>query len=191
MKKKDQELREKITSKKTLFQGKIFDTELWQVVLPNGKTVSREAVIHPGGVSVFALCNNATVPLVKQHRVVGGDVLWELPAGKLEPSENPVEGIKRELEEEVGLVAENWEPLITFYPTPAYCSEQIHLFYANNIRKTKQHLDEDEFLQVHFFTLEELREMIRKREITDGKTLVGIFLAFEKMKTNKSIVSNE
>lgn len=178
---KDENLLEKIIEKETIFEGKIFDTQLWTVELPNGQKALREATLHPGGVSAFVLCNDGTVPLVRQHRVVAGEVLWELPAGKIEKGEDTLEAIKRELEEEVGLRANHWEKMVGFFPTAAYCSEMIHLFFAKDTIKTQQCLDPDEFLQVAFFSVEQLLNMACSGEIKDGKTLIGIFLALNRI----------
>ncbi len=179
---REKELTEKILLKETKFQGKIFDTQLWEVELPNGKKGQREAVIHSGGVCAFALREDGKVPLVKQHRVVAGEILWELPAGKKEKNENSLAAIQRELEEETGLKAANWEKLISFYPTPAYCSEIIDIYLATTTFLGRQCLDLDEFLEVDFFDIEEISNMIKTGKIKDGKTLVGIFLAIDRLK---------
>ena len=179
--KQEKELLEEIVEKETLFIGQVFDTQLWEVTLPNGKKARREAVIHHGGVTAFALSPDGKVPLVRQHRVVAGEILWELPAGKREKGEEPLSAMKRELREEAGLTANSWEHLLTFYPTPAYCTEEIHVFLAKDTSRVSQQLDEDEFLQVSFFTMEELKTMIHSGQIKDGKTLIGIFLALEKL----------
>ncbi len=173
---KDEKLTEQIISKKRLFTGKIVNVETWQVALPNGNKATREAVLHSGGVSAFVLLNNGTVPLVRQHRVVAGQVLWELPAGKREPGEDPLEAMKRELEEETGLRAAHWQPMTSFYPTPAYCSEVIHLFYGEDTVETAQKLDEDEFLELAFFTQEQLKDMVFSGAVQDGKTIIGILM---------------
>lgn len=173
---------EQIVEKEKIFKGHIIEVEKWQVRLPSNKLAAREAVVHSGGVCAFALCPNGTVPLVCQHRVVAGEVLWELPAGKREKGEDPLQAIQRELEEEVGIRANHWEKLTSFYATPAYCTEVIHVFYAEDTWQTAQKLDTDEFLKVEFFPLEKVEEMALNGQIKDGKTLIGVFMALHKIR---------
>ncbi len=163
-------LHEKKLSGETLYEGKIINLHKDTVLLPNGNTSIREVVEHHGGVSAIALTEDNEIFLVSQFRYPNAHVLLEAPAGKLEKGEVPFEAIKRELKEEIGAVAKNYYSLGTFNPTPAYCSEIIHLYLATGLTFGEQQLDEDEFLNVEKVSLEKAVDMVLSGEITDGKT---------------------
>ena len=112
--------------------------------------------------------------MVKQFRYPYGESIWEIPAGKRNPSEPPEVTAIRELEEEGGVVAEKVEKIFEVYPTPAYTEEVIHIFKAIGVKKGKVHLDDDEFLTAKWFTKDELKKMMKDGEIKDAKTLIAI-----------------
>ena len=147
------------------------------VILPNGKSSKREVVEHAGAVTVVAITNDQKVLLVKQYRYPVGEVLLELPAGGLNQGEAPLKCAKRELKEETGWEATDWEELPTFYTTPGFTNEKMYLFLAKNLTYTGQNLDEDEFIQVVSVPLDETLNMIQRGEIRDAKSIVGILLA--------------
>ncbi len=171
-------LREKKLSGEKIFEGKIISLHKDKVLLPNGSTAEREVVEHHGGVSAVALTETHEIYLVSQFRYPNGTVLTETPAGKLEAGEEPLEAIKRELKEEIGVEAENYYSLGIFNPTPAYCSEVIHLYLATGLTEGEQNLDEDEFLNVEKVPIEEAVRMVLDGEITDGKTQALILKTF-------------
>ena len=142
------ELFEKTLSKDYKYNGKIINMRVDEAQLENGKTAIREVVEHSGGVCVAALDEQNRLLMVKQFRYPYGEVLLEIPAGKREKGEDPLDCGKRELEEETGYTAEKYTDLGKLYPTPAYVDEVIYMYYAENLSKTHQHLDEDEFLSV-------------------------------------------
>lgn len=167
-------LEEKTLSKEYIYHGRIINMRVDQAELPNGKKASREMVEHPGGVTVAALTDNNELLFVRQFRYPYGEIVLELPAGKLEKGEKPFETGKRELREETGAVAQKYCDLGKFYPTPGYTNEIIYLYGAKDLSFTSLDLDEDEFLAVEKIPLEKAVEMIINNEIVDGKTQAAV-----------------
>lgn len=165
------DMTEKKTDRRVIYEGKIINVYNDTVILPNGKETHRELVEHHGGVCVAALTEKNNLLFVRQFRYPYGRVLLELPAGKLEKGEDPLCAGIRELEEECGVVAETVVPMGTVYPTVAYCTEIIHLYFAKGLKKTHQHLDEGEFLSVEEIPLERAVELVMNGEISDSKTV--------------------
>ncbi|HIY11319.1 MAG TPA: NUDIX hydrolase [Candidatus Anaerofilum excrementigallinarum] len=165
---------EKRLEGETIYQGKVFRVERDKVELENGNTSIREIVRHNGGACIAALSDEDEVYMVRQFRYAFGKELWELPAGKLEPGEDPFEAAKRELAEEAGLTARHYTDLGVFYPTVGYCTEIIYTWAATGLEPVPQHLDEDEFLTVYKIPLQKALEMVYSGEIQDGKTALGI-----------------
>lgn len=168
------ELFEKTLHETEIFNGRIIRVHLDDVELPNGNLASREIVEHPGGVCVAALSDRDTLQFVRQFRYPYHRVLLELPAGKLEQGEEPLQAGLRELEEECGLLAEKVISLGCVYPTVAYCSEIIYLYLATGLTKTSQHFDEDEFLETEEIALQDAVRMVMDNEITDSKTVAAV-----------------
>lgn len=173
---------EKTLAKNYIHNGKIINLRVDEVELENGKHTIREVVEHHGGVCVAALDENGLLLMVKQFRYPYGEVLLEIPAGKLEKGEDPKECGKRELEEETGYTAEKLTDLGKLYPTPAYVDEVIHMYYAEKLSKTAQHLDADEFLSVERIPLEQAVKMVLNGEIRDAKTQVVVLKLKELLK---------
>lgn len=167
-------LYEKTIAKKTIYEGKIIDLVVEDVELPNGKTSKRELIKHPGAVCVIAVTEEKKILLIKQYRKALERVIVELPAGKLEKGEDPSACAIRELEEETGYVAEDVEHVISFYTSPGFANELVHVYYTNELKKGKIQRDEDEFLEVLEVTLDEAREMVKTGEIYDAKTAYAI-----------------
>ena len=157
-----------------LFKGYIINLRKDRILLPNGKTAPREYVEHRGGVAVLAVDENGCVPLVRQYRYPLRSHLWEIPAGKLEIGEDPDKAILRELREEAGLVAGNVRSLGKFYATCGYSNEIIRLYLATDLSYVGAKPDEDEFLEIKYFPIDELYEKCLSGEIEDSKTLVAI-----------------
>lgn len=164
------DLNERTVHSETIFAGKIIKVKLDQAELPNGSVASREIVEHPGGVCVLALDEDGGVTLVRQFRYSIQQLLLELPAGKLEYGEDHASAAARELSEETGLEAEEWTYLGYMLPTPGYCTEKIHMYLARKLKRRKQHLDEDEFLDVLTMPFDTLVKQVIDNTITDGKT---------------------
>lgn len=169
---------EKTIDSKEIYKGKIFTVTTDTVELPDGTSASRDIILHNGGVGVIAITTDGKIPMVRQYRKGIESVSLEIPAGKLEKGEDPAECGKRELKEETGYSAKTLNLLLKFAPTPAYCSEIIYIYIANGLSHTGQHLDEDEFLNVEYYTLKELHQMVTAGEITDAKTIIAIMTLF-------------
>ena len=167
------ELTEKMVSSQTIFEGKIIKVMKDQAQLPDGSLAGREVVAHPGGVCVLALDEDRTVTLVKQFRYPIQRQLVELPAGKLEYGEEHYPAAVRELSEETGLEAAEWTYLGYMLSSPGFCTERIHMYLARGLTRQKQHLDEDEFLDVLAVPFEKLVEQVMDGTITDGKTVAA------------------
>ncbi len=168
------ELIEKMLSSRTVFEGKIITVKVDKALLPNGVEASREVVEHPGGVCILALEADGTVPLVRQFRYPLGDVMLELPAGKLEYGEQPRPAAIRELGEEVGLEPGELTELGFIYVSPGFCKEKLHMYLARNVKTVPVHPDEDEFLDIVHMPFAELVEMVMSGQITDGKTVATV-----------------
>ncbi len=171
------EFEEKILSTKQIFKGRVIDVRTHEVELPDGKHSDRELVYHHGGVGVIAVTPEREVFMVSQYRIAARDMMLEIPAGKLEKDEDPLDAGLRELEEETGYKAETIVPLGVYYATPGYCSEKLTLYLATGLTKTHQHLDDGEFLNVTKYPLDKLYEMVMNNEIYDCKTAIAILKA--------------
>lgn len=176
---------EKTLSEKLIYDGKIITVHVDDIELPDGSRAIREIVEHSGGVCVAAITEEKELYFVRQYRYPYKKVLLELPAGKLERGEDPLKAGVRELEEECGVVADEVISVGTVYPTVAYCSEIIHLFAAKGLKSTKQHLDEDEFLDVEKIPLSEAERMVMDGEISDSKTVALVLKLSNLVKEGK------
>ncbi|MEE1025374.1 MAG: NUDIX hydrolase [Acutalibacteraceae bacterium] len=162
------------------FKGRIINLRVDEALLPNGATATREVVEHNGGICVVPITEKGEVLMVEQYRYPYGEVILEIPAGKRDGDEEPLEGGKRELREETGAVAENYTFLGELYPTPGYCGEVIYMYLATGLSFGETDPDEDEFLNVKKIPLEKAVDMIMKGEIKDAKTQTAI-LKVERM----------
>jgi len=165
---------EKTIHSDTVFSGKVFQVEVQTVRLHDGQPARREIVRHNGGACVVAVDERLNVYLVRQYRKPYDEMLLEIPAGKLEPGEEPLACARRELTEETGLHAEKIEWLATLYPSPGYCSETLTIYLATGLTQGQASLDEGEHLSCHAYPLSELLDMIDRGEIRDAKTQVGL-----------------
>ena len=168
---------EKTISTDKIYNGKILTVRKDVVKLPNGKNADREIIEHNGGVCILPLLDDNTVIMVEQYRHPYNGVLLEIPAGKLEPGEDPSECGRRELIEETGYTAERFEFLGKLYPTPAYCTEVIHMYLARDLREGENSLDEDEFLDVVKMPFDRVVNMVIRNEIPDAKTQLAVLKA--------------
>ncbi len=169
----------KILRSEKKYAGKVFDLIVDEVEYPSGNRSVREIASHPGGAVVVALLPDDNVLLVRQFRYPIQNYVYELPAGKLNPGEDPAVCARRELEEETGYVAGTLRSLTAIYTTPGFCNERLYLFLADDLRKSErgQQLEEGEAtLTVEVFKFRRVLEMIEKQEIVDGKTICGILM---------------
>lgn len=160
-----------------IYSGRIITVHRDTVALPDGRESLREIVEHPGGVTVLPLDADGAVWCVRQFRYAYGEMLLELPAGKLEDGEAPLECAKRELSEETGFTADEYISLGALWPSPGYCRETIYLYLARSLHAGRQHLDEGEFLNVERHTLDELADMAMDGSLRDAKTVAAVLKA--------------
>ena len=157
-------LEERKVSSREIYDGKVLHVRCDEVVLPNGAPAVREYVHHIGAVAILPLTDEGEVILERQFRYPFGDVLVEIPAGKLHEGEDPLVCAKRELLEETGLTAEKWEFVGSFRPSPGYTDELLYIYIAKDLSEHAQNLDEDEFLDVEKFNIIKAIKKIEKGE---------------------------
>ena len=167
---------EKTLHTEKIYEGKIIDLQVDEVSLPNGKTSKRELIKHPGAVAVIALTEEGKIVMVEQYRKALEKSIVEIPAGKLEKGEEPRKTAERELEEETGYGCKNMNHLISFYTSPGFADELVHLYIAEEIYKMENasDADEDEFVELLEISLEEAKQMIENKQIYDAKTAYAI-----------------
>ena len=167
-------LAETRVSGETKYKGIIVDVTVDEVTLSDGTPARREVVHHPGGVTVLPLDEDGCVIMVRQWRYPMAEEVLELPAGKLEPGEDPAAAGLRELKEETGYTCGRYEPLGVLYATPGYCSEKLHLFLARDLVPGDACPDQGELLNLERYPLERVVEMVLRDEIHDAKTAAAV-----------------
>jgi len=154
---------------------------LESVRLPDGQTMELEVVRHPGGAAVVALDADRRVCLLRQYRHAAGGWLWELPAGKVDDGEDPETTAQRELREEAGLLAAQWQPLATMLSTPGFCDERIALFLATDLQKVATEHQRHELIEIHWLAFATARQWCHEGRIQDAKSMIGLLLAGERI----------
>ena len=171
---------EKRLNREEIFRGVALHVVRDEILLPNGKKSVREISLHNGAAAVIPILPDGRVIMERQFRYAHGKVMLEIPAGKLDtPDEPPLEGAKRELREETGAIAEKYTYLGAIAPSPALINEVIHIYMAEGISFGECDLDDGEFLDIEYYTLDELYQMVMNGEITDAKTQIAILKAHE------------
>jgi ADP-ribose pyrophosphatase len=165
-----------------VYTGRVLNLDIDKVRFPDNSTGELEIIRHPGASAVLPFLSepdseDPQILLIKQYRYAAEDFLYEVPAGRLDPGEDPLDCARRELVEETGCSAERIEPLYTFYTTPGFIDERIHGFIATGLTRGESSREADEFMTVETMTLSHALELIRKGEIRDGKTAVLILYA--------------
>ena len=171
------DLTEKKISSRQVFDGVVVKLFVDEVELPDGKKSVREVVRHPGAVCVIPVTDKGEVIMVRQYRYAFGQPLLEVPAGKLEPGEDPLEAAMRELEEETGTVAKSIEHIGELYTTVAIIDEKIQMYLATGLTYKNAHPDDGEFLETVVMPLDEGVELVMTGEIDDAKTQVALLKA--------------
>lgn len=164
------------------YAGRIVQLDIDTFRAPDGSTLELEIIRHAGAAAVVPLLTppdsaDPWVLLIRQYRYAAGGVLWEIPAGVLEPGESPLDCARRELREETGATAETFEQLTTIFTTPGFTDEQIHLFIASGIKAGEPKPEVDEFMEVEGRPMSRVLEMIRDGEIRDGKSIAALLFA--------------
>lgn len=179
---------EKTLSSKTIYNGNLIDFVVENVQLPNGETSTRELIKHPGAVAIMAFTADDKMIFVKQYRKAIEQVLLEIPAGKIDPTdESPLETGKRELEEETGYHAESFEFETSFYTSPGFANELIYIYSASGLTKVEEPLaqDEDELIELVYLTFDEAWAAYEKHLIYDAKTVYALIDWKLKLATQK------
>jgi ADP-ribose pyrophosphatase len=175
-----------ILSSETVFEGKVFRVAREQVIEPGGREVTREIIRHNGSVVILAVDNARSkrdpwIVVERQYRHAASQFLWELPAGKIEPGEEPLTGAQRELEEETGYRAKKWKPLVEYFASPGFVGESMKVFLAEGLVAGDAHPEYDEQIEIRLVKLSEVLRMIGKGAIHDGKTLSAVLLYARKI----------
>jgi ADP-ribose pyrophosphatase len=181
-------LEEKTLHSEEIFSGKVISLHLQDVELPNGKQSKREIIKHPGAVAILAVTDDKKVVMVEQYRKALERTIVEIPAGKLEKGEEPELCARRELEEETGYECESLELLTSFYTSPGFADELVHVYAATGLTKKENaaSLDEDEFVNLEELTLEEAIQYVKEQKIYDAKTIFAVqYLQLQEALKNK------
>lgn len=161
-----------------IYSGRLIRLNRETVALPNGTDVELDIVHHPGGAVVVALDDEDNVCLLRQFRHAAGGVIWELPAGCIDPGDTePLATARRELEEEAGLVARDWRELGSIFTTPGFCDEVLYLFLARDLRVTSTDHGDDELIEVRWLRFSDALGMVMNNEIRDAKSVSGLLKA--------------
>lgn len=168
---------EKTISTEHIFEGKIIKVDVLKVELPDGKEATREVVSHPGASAVIPISSQGEVYMVTQYRKPIEKVSLEIPAGKLDPGEDPKACALRELKEETGLEAGKIKHVISVHSTPGFCNEVLHIYAATELKEGQSCADDDEFISAEKLPIKKLVGMVLDHQITDAKTVIGILIA--------------
>ena len=171
--------KETTVSSDLIYTGKNIQLRVDTVEVPNKGYQKREIIEHKGAVAIVAITDDNKIILVRQYRKAIEDVLFELPAGKIEIGENPLDCAIRELKEETGYSAERLKLIHKYYTTPGFSNQLVFIYLAKGLIPGTQKLEEDEFLEVHEIDLDEAYKMVYENEICDSKTVIGLLLTKE------------
>lgn len=170
---------EHCTSSSRVYDGRILNLRVDQLMLGNGKTAKREIIEHRGAAAIVPVIQGRDVVLVRQYRYAVATDLLEVPAGTMEQGETPEECAVRELEEETGYRCKEIEKILEFFPVPGYSTERIHVYIAKGLSKSKMHTEDDEQISVEILPMENALEKVRSGEIHDAKSICALFRAAE------------
>lgn len=176
----------KIISSKELLRNKLFTIVDEVATDPSGFEIHRSIVRHPGSAVMMAVDDRDRILLVKQFRLPAERDMWELPAGRIDPGETPLQAAKRELREETGYSAKKWTKLAMFWASPGYVDEKMNLFLATDLTEGAPANMEDERIEIRWFTKKEMQQAVRAGKILDGKTLIGYFMWLDQKKATKN-----
>ncbi len=170
-----------LLSSEVVFECKLFKVRHDTLIEPSGRRAERDVIRHNGSVVILAMDNSKSkkdpwIVIERQYRHAANQYLWELPAGKLDAGESPLDGAKRELEEETGYKARKWKPLVEYFASPGFLGESMLVFVAEGLVAGDAHPEEDEQIEFRLVKLSDLLKMIEKGAIQDGKTLTSILL---------------
>lgn len=163
----------RIVSAKEVYRCSLFTVTEEEATDGKGYHIKRSIVRHQGSAVMMAVDEKKRILLVRQYRLPAGAYLWELPAGKLDPGEKPIQAAKRELREETGYRAKTWKKLVSYYASPGYVAERMTIFLATDLQDGEASPMDDERIESRWFTRAEIDAMIRSGKLIDGKTMIG------------------
>ena len=169
-------IEEKTLSSERIYEGAILNLRRDTVTVKEGRTSYREIVEHNGGVIILGVTKDGRIPMIKQYRKAAEQVMFELPAGKLEKGEDPAEAALREFKEETGYTAERIRRIASFFPTVGYSEEVLHIFFAEGLSEGETDFDDNESIDIELHDPEELFRQIDAGEMNDGKTMLALLL---------------
>ncbi len=165
----------KLISSEEKFKSKIFTVTEDHATDPGGFEIRRAIVQHPGSAVMMAVDDKKRILLVRQYRLPARQYLWELPAGKLDAGEKPLQAAKRELIEETGYRAKKWKKLISYFPSPGFLAEKMTIFLATDLKEGEAQPMEDERIEKQWFARKEVAAMIEEGKVIDSKTIIGYY----------------
>ena len=177
-----------INSRASIHRSKVFELVRENITLENGTTTDVEFIEHPGAAAIIPFVDDIRIVLLKQYRHALKNYIWEIPAGTLDPREDIISCAKRELIEETGFSAGQWQKLGEITPLPGYSDERIHIFLARELQPADRKLDPDEIIQTQEVPLYQALEMIGEGKIQDAKSIAGLFMASQLSKSNSGQV---
>lgn len=170
------ELKPTVVKQELVYEGRVFEVSVSDALSAAGNPMKIEIVHHPGGASAIPVSAEGKIALVRQYRFPPKRFCLEIPAGRINRGDTPLESARRELEEEVGVLAHRMESLCEFYPTPGYCEERLYVYLATELEQTRQNLDSDEEIEVYWLAIDEALSLVRSGEIDDAKTIIALLL---------------
>jgi ADP-ribose pyrophosphatase len=163
----------KLISSKEVYKCNLFSVTEDHATDGKGYEIRRSIVRHAGSAVMMAVDAKKRILLVRQYRLPAARMMWELPAGKIDPGEKPLQAAKRELIEETGCRARNWKKLVSFYPSPGYIGEKMTIFLATDLTEGEAQPMDDERIECRWFSSSEIDRMLKSGKIIDGKTMIG------------------
>jgi ADP-ribose pyrophosphatase len=173
-------------STERLYEGKVLSLDIDVVEEPGNVKARREVIRQGSSAAILPVHDDGRVILIRQWRHAVQEMLWEVPAGRLDGDEAPEHGARRELAEEIAMAPAQLELLASFWPTPGVCTERMYLFRATGLTACESHPDADERIETHTLTLEEAREMVRTGVIHEAKTMIAILLESERRASGRA-----
>jgi ADP-ribose pyrophosphatase len=179
----------RVLSSELSYKGPLFTVTTDLVQEPNGVTATRDLIRHSGSIVILPVDNSAKnaeprVLLIQQYRYAANAVIWEIPAGRIEPGEDQLESDRRELKEETGFSAKRWKPIMHFYVSPGFLGEVMYVYMASGLIPGEAEPEEDEKISSRFFPLSRAVRMCQTGKIVDAKTISSIFWLFAQLKSN-------
>ena len=165
---------EKLHKRRVIHKGNVVKFSSDVIVLPDGKLATREYLEHPGAVAVIPFVDKKNIVLVSQYRYPVGKLTWEIPAGKIDKNEKLLNCVKRELEEETGFRAKKIQKIVSYWPTPAFSNEVLHVYAAFDLVEATKAPDEDEFIEHKIFSFKEALKLVKNGKIMDSKTIIAL-----------------